>query len=149
MHHPRQHADICSTGSLWTSVGLQSLTRHTAEVWTQIGGAAPCRMLLSCQDVFNINFLAFCHQVQNFMADLQYLCYSTVDLTLDLPRADLISSLLNSKRGDEWSLRAFASMLISTAIFLRARAEIKNLLCEQQALLIFSTCKNPYGNPFL
>ena len=148
MHHPRQDADICSTGSLWTSVGLQSLTRHTAEVWTQIGGAAPCRMLLSCQDVFNINFLAFCHQVQNFMADLQYLCYSTVDLTLDLPRADLISSLLNSKRGDEWSLRAFASML-STAIFLRARAEIKNLLCEQQALLIFSTCKNPYGNPFL
>ena len=55
-------------------------------------------MLLSGQDVFNINFLAFCHQVQNFMADLQYLCYSTVDLTLDLPRADLISSLLNSKR---------------------------------------------------
>ena len=32
-------------------------------------------------------------------------------------------------RGDEWSLRAFASMP-STAIFLRARAEIKNLLCE-------------------
>ena len=34
-----------------------------------------------------------------------------------------------SYRGDEWSLRAFASMP-STAIFLRARAEIKNLLCE-------------------
>ena len=34
-----------------------------------------------------------------------------------------------TKRGDEWSLRAFASMP-STAIFLRARAEIKNLLCE-------------------
>ena len=33
------------------------------------------------------------------------------------------------KRGNEWSLRAFASMP-STAIFLRARAEIKNLLCE-------------------
>ena len=32
-------------------------------------------------------------------------------------------------RGDEWSLRAFASMP-STAIFLRARAEMKNLLCE-------------------
>ena len=32
-------------------------------------------------------------------------------------------------RGDEWSLRAFAS-IPSTAIFLRARAEIKNLLCE-------------------
>ena len=32
-------------------------------------------------------------------------------------------------RGDEWSLRAFASMP-STAIFLRARVEIKNLLCE-------------------
>ena len=32
-------------------------------------------------------------------------------------------------RVDEWSLRAFASML-STAIFLRARAEIKKLLCE-------------------
>ena len=32
-------------------------------------------------------------------------------------------------RGNEWSLRAFASMP-STAIFLRARAEIKNLLCE-------------------
>ena len=32
-------------------------------------------------------------------------------------------------RGDEWSLRAFASMP-STAIFLRARAEIKNLFCE-------------------
>ena len=31
--------------------------------------------------------------------------------------------------GDEWSLRAFASMP-STAIVLRARAEIKNLLCE-------------------
>ena len=34
-----------------------------------------------------------------------------------------------STRGDEWSLRAFASMP-STAISLRARAEIKNLLCE-------------------
>ena len=32
-------------------------------------------------------------------------------------------------RGDEWSLRAFVSMP-STAIFLRARAEIKNLFCE-------------------
>ena len=32
-------------------------------------------------------------------------------------------------RGDEWSLRAFASMP-STAIFLRARTEIKNLLYE-------------------
>ena len=31
-------------------------------------------------------------------------------------------------RGDEWSLRAFTSM------FLRARAEIKNLLCEQRAV---------------
>ena len=34
-----------------------------------------------------------------------------------------------TKRGDEWSLRAFASMP-STAIFLRARAEKKNVLCE-------------------
>ena len=33
-------------------------------------------------------------------------------------------------RGDEWSLRAFASVP-STAIFFRALAEIKNLLCEQ------------------
>ena len=33
------------------------------------------------------------------------------------------------RRGDERSLRAFASMP-STAIFLRARAEIKKLLCE-------------------
>ena len=32
-------------------------------------------------------------------------------------------------RGDEWSLRACEHA--STAIFLRARAEIKNLLCEQ------------------
>ena len=35
----------------------------------------------------------------------------------------------STKRGDKWSLRAFASMP-STAIFLRARAEIKNLLCK-------------------
>ena len=39
------------------------------------------------------------------------------------------SYLSMSVRGDEWSLRAFASMP-STAIFLQARAEIKNLLCE-------------------
>ena len=32
-------------------------------------------------------------------------------------------------RGDEWSLRAFASMP-STAIFLQTQAEIKNLLCK-------------------
>ena len=32
----------------------------------------------------------------------------------------------NLIRGDEWSLQAFAS----TAIFLRAQAETKNLLCE-------------------
>ena len=32
-------------------------------------------------------------------------------------------------RGDEWSLRAFASMP-SSAICLRARAEIKKSLCE-------------------
>ena len=50
----------------------------------------------------------------------------------------------------------------STAIFLRIRAETKNLLCEQRAasslksttreqraLLKFSACSNPYGNPFL
>ena len=50
----------------------------------------------------------------------------------------------------------------STAIFLQARAEIKNLLCEQEAasslestthdqraLLIFSACSNLFGNPFL
>ena len=36
---------------------------------------------------------------------------------------------LPRSRGDKWSLRAFASMP-NTAIFLRARAEIKNLLCE-------------------
>ena len=35
----------------------------------------------------------------------------------------------DQRRGHEWSLRAVASMP-STAIFLRARAEIKNLLCE-------------------
>ena len=40
-----------------------------------------------------------------------------------------VGSRSNSRRGDEWSLQAFASMP-STAIFLRARAEIKNLLCE-------------------
>ena len=57
-------------------------------------------------------------------------------------------------RGDEWSLRAFASMP-STAIFLRARAEIKKFNAlraasslesttrEQRALLIFSACSNP------
>ena len=39
-------------------------------------------------------------------------------------------------RGDDWSLQAFASVP-STAIFLRARAEIKNLLCE-----LASNCKN-------
>ena len=39
--------------------------------------------------------------------------------------------------------------LASTAFFLRARAEIKNLFCDQRALLIFSVCSNPYGNPFL
>ena len=44
--------------------------------------------------------------------------------------------ICNEYRGDEWSLRAFASMP-STAIFLRARAEIKNLLCE-----LASNCKN-------
>jgi len=42
----------------------------------------------------------------------------------------------NGFRGDEWSLRAFASMP-SNAIFLRARAEIKNLLSE-----LASNCKN-------
>ena len=34
-----------------------------------------------------------------------------------------------SSRGDEWSLRAFASMP-NTVIFLQARTEIKILLCE-------------------
>ena len=39
-------------------------------------------------------------------------------------------SVPNNRRGDrEWSLRAFASMP-STVIFLRARAEIKNLLVK-------------------
>ena len=38
-------------------------------------------------------------------------------------------TLVYNMRGDEWSLRAFANML-STPIFLRARAEIKNLLCK-------------------
>ena len=40
MHHPGQRADISSTGSLRTTVG-QSMTRHTAEVWSLIGGEAP------------------------------------------------------------------------------------------------------------
>ena len=37
----------------------------------------------------------------------------------------------------------------STEIFWQAQAEIKNLLFKQRALLIFLTCSNPYGNPFL
>ena len=57
----------------------------------------------------------------------------------------------------------FASIreLASTAvIFLQARAEIQKFAFrvasslesttrEQRALLIFSACSNPYGNPFL
>ena len=54
-------------------------------------------------------------------------------------------NLKSLKKG--WRM-VFAS-ISSTAIFLRARAEIKNLLCEQRALLIFAACSNPYGNPFL
>ena len=67
-------------------------------------------------------------------------------------------SVLVHFRGDEWSLRAFASMP-STPFFLRARAEIKKFSLraasslegktrEQRALLIFSACSNPYRNPF-
>ena len=40
MHDPRQRAVIFSTGSLRTTVG-QSMTRHTAEVWSLTGGEAP------------------------------------------------------------------------------------------------------------
>ena len=40
-----------------------------------------------------------------------------------------VKRICYKKRGDEWSLRAFASMP-STAIFLRARVEIQSLLCE-------------------
>ena len=40
-----------------------------------------------------------------------------------------VYTIFRLNRGDEWSLRAFAGMP-STAIFLRARAEIKKLLCE-------------------
>ena len=48
---------------------------------------------------------------------------------LYLSVSTLYSIYFFNGRGDEWSLRAFASMP-STAIFLGARAEIKNLLCE-------------------
>ena len=47
----------------------------------------------------------------------------------------------------------------STAIFLRARAEIKNLVCEQRAVqrvqlasrehFLYFPLADPYGNPFL
>ena len=64
------------------------------------------------------------------------------------PRASITRYTL-AKRGDEWSLRAFkcsqrsfvtplSERIIrehaSTEIFLRARAEIKNLLCKQRAV---------------
>ena len=55
--------------------------------------------------------------------------------TLVIYKCSLVSESENNNytimscRGNEWSLRAFASMP-STAIFLRAQAEIKNLLCE-------------------
>ena len=45
----------------------------------------------------------------------------------------IIQTIEFNRRGDERSLRTFASMP-STAIFLRARADIKNLLCEQRAV---------------
>ena len=87
-------------------------------------------------------------------------------------------------RGDEWSLRALASMpsigehaehwracralasmpsigenaehcdfFASTSrdkkFALRAASNLENTTHEQRAFLIFSTCSNPYGNPFL
>ena len=70
-------------------------------------------------------------------------------------------ALLYGSEGATNGLRALREHA-STAIFLGARAEIKNLLCEQRAasslesttrkqraVLIFSACSNPYGNPFL
>ena len=50
---------------------------------------------------------------------------------MQLNKLNTVKPLLSGhlQRGDEWSLRAFASMP-SNAIFLRGRAEIKNLLCE-------------------
>ena len=60
-------------------------------------------------------------------------------------------------RGDEWSLRVFASMQAlrfsaSTSrdkkFALRAASSLESTTREQRALLIFSACSNPYGNPF-
>jgi len=58
MHQPRQRVDICSSGSLRTTVG-QSLIHNTADVWSLIGGAAPCRMLLRGQGVLNSRLMNF------------------------------------------------------------------------------------------
>ena len=46
-------------------------------------------------------------------------------------------------RGDEWSLRAFASMR-ALRFFLRARAEITNLLCEQRAVYRVQLASNEH-----
>ena len=60
-------------------------------------------------------------------------------------------------RGDEWSLRVFASMqalrfFASTSrdkkFALRAASSLESTTCEQRALLIFFACSNPYVNPF-
>ena len=61
--------------------------------------------------------------------------------------------------GDEWSLRAFASMRALRFFFastrgdkkfaLRAASSLDSTTRKQRALLIFSACSNPYGNPFL
>ena len=61
-------------------------------------------------------------------------------------------------RGDEWSLPAFASMRAlrffasssrDKKFILRAASILESTTRKQPALLIFSFCSNPYGNPFL
>ena len=43
----------------------------------------------------------------------------------------------------------FASMSRGKKLALRAASSLESTTREQRALLIFSTCSNPYGNPFL
>ena len=54
--------------------------------------------------------------------------------------------------GDEWSLRAlrffFASTRGDKKFALRAASSLDSTTRKQRALLIFSACSNPNGNPF-
>ena len=134
--HPRSPRGCVTAGNCLNKAGEHFHTFYeTAEILPK-NIVITARIILNAWQLLLEQYQSSRLNIHPFLLKTESLDSAMLELWLAKPSFNMSHYTMLYKPmvgGDEWSLRAFASMP-STAIFLRARAEIKNLLCEQRAV---------------